>query len=153
MPAVVVLLGVLMSTMASCAGTKTGRPAAASTVPVSSASTSTSGAVTTVTTAASPTTALAVPGATFTTPDAAAKAIFKVWTSGDRAAAGILALAPVAELDKLFAHKALPAAKLRTCDDGSFGPATCFIGNGQGGVSISLTKSGTAWGVITIDSY
>ena len=146
----VMLLVVVIATIASCGAN--GASAGGST---SAPTTSTTSLPVVVTTAPAPTpsSTAAVPAASFPSPGAAAQAIFRVWTAGDRAAAGALALAPAGELDKLFAHKALPAAKLRTCDDGAFGPATCFFGNGQGGVSLTLTRAGTGWSVTNIDAY
>ena len=153
LPSEVMLLVVVVATIASCGAN--GANGASAGLSTSAPSTSTTSLPVVVTTAPAPapSSTAAVPAASFPNPGAAAQAIFRVWTAGDRAAAGALALAPAGELDKLFAHKALPAAKLRTCDDGAFGPATCFFGNGQGGVSLTLTKAGTGWSVINIDAY
>ena len=132
--------------VASC-GT-TGSGSATPTRPITSAATST------IATSA-PATTTTAPAATavFGTPTAAAKALFSRWTAKDRAGAAAFALAPASELDHLFSHAALTGAKLRTCDDGAFGPATCFFGNGQGGVSVTLHRAGTGWSITNIDAY
>lgn len=119
-------------------------------------------AVTTTTTAGPTTTAVldtlppttAPPAvATFPTPTAAGAALFSAWTSGDRAAAGGSNLAPAVELDKLFAVAPLSGVKNRGCDDGEFGSASCFFGNGQGGVNVTLTPAPTGWSIATIDPF
>ncbi len=116
---------------------------------------STSAATSSVTTSppAATTTAAPAPPAVFGNPTAAAKALFARWTAKDRAGAAAFRLAPASELDHLFTHPALAGAKLRTCDDGAFGPATCFFGNGQGGVSVTLHRAGRGWSITNIDAY
>jgi hypothetical protein len=91
--------------------------------------------------------------ATFPSPAAAGTALFSVWTSGDRAGAGALNLAPPAELDELFAASPLPDAKNRGCDDGNFDAASCFFGNGQGGVDVGLVPAAGGWSIATIDPF
>lgn len=91
--------------------------------------------------------------ATFPSPAAAGTALFSAWISGDRAGAGALNLAPPAELDELFAASPLPDAKNRGCDDGDFDAASCFFGNGQGGVDVGLVPAAGGWSIATIDPF
>jgi hypothetical protein len=98
------------------------------------------------------TTTEALPTA-FGSPTAAATALFKAWSTNDRVGADERHLAPRAELDKLFAKPALKGARLRTCDDGAFGKASCFFGNGQGGVDITLLPAGKGWSISLIEAY
>lgn len=87
----------------------------------------------------------------FATPTDAGKELFAVWRSGDGAAAA--GLAQPVEILKLFAVPALPEAKNRGCDDGAFGAANCFFGNGQGGVNVSLVPGPNGWQIDTIEAY
>ena len=128
------------------ATTTTTEPASSSTTDGVTAESST-----TLPTTEAPTTT-AAPTA-FATPADAASALFSAWKSGDSAAAGALLLAPAAELDKLFASPALPEAKNRGCDDGEFGTASCFFGNGQGGVNVLLGGAANGWTVSSIDPF
>jgi len=118
------------------------------------ASTTTTTAVTTtaVPPTEAPTTAPPVVHA-FATPTAAGAALFGAWTKGDRGAAGALQLAPPSELDKLFAASPLASVKNRGCDDGEFGTASCFFGNGQGGVNVTLNPAPGGWAIATIDPF
>lgn len=103
-------------------------------------------------TTAAPTT-VPVPAVDFATPSDAGRALFDVWRSGDRARAGAERLAPAAQLDRLFAAPAAPAAKNRGCDSGSFGSAGCFFINEPGGVNISLVPRGQRWIIETIEPF
>jgi hypothetical protein len=79
--------------------------------------------------------------------------LFGAWTKSDRNGAGALNLAPPAELDKLFAAVPLPSVKNRGCDDGEFGSASCFFGNGQGGVNVTLSPAPGGWSISAIDPF
>lgn len=91
--------------------------------------------------------------AAFPTPAAAGTALYSAWTKGDRAGAGALNLAPPGELDKLFAAAPLAAAKNRGCDDGDFDAASCFFGNGEGGVNVGLVPVAGGWAIATVDPF
>lgn len=130
----------------SKAGSESSRPESTSTAPTTETVPET--AVTLPPTTAPPVVA------SFPTPKDAGAAVYAAWTSSDRAVAGSLGLALPAELDKLFATPPLPAAKNRGCDSGEFGTASCFFGNGQGGVSVTLEPSESGgWSVSAIDPF
>lgn len=111
--------------------------------------TSTSAAVST-TVAPAPTAAPVLQ--TFASPDAAGDALYGAWTTNNKLAA--TTLAPSAELEKLFAAAPRSDVKNRGCDDGEFGTANCFFGNGQGGVNVTLTPAPAGgWSISSIDPF
>ncbi len=147
----VVALAAAAASLAGCsgdseAGPESSRPESTSTAP-------TSEIVPTTAVTLPPTTELPLL-ASFPTPKDAGAAVYAAWTGSDRAVAGSLGLALPAELDKLFATPPLPAAKNRGCDSGEFGTASCFFGNGQGGVNVTLEPSASGgWSVSAIDPF
>lgn len=92
-------------------------------------------------------------GAVFAGPDDAAVALFEAWTTGDEAAAVRAGLGPPDQLAALFATPVDVDVRRRTCSTGEFGVASCFFGNGQGGVNIELEPAGDGWTIVRIDPF
>ena len=143
-----VLAVVALVVVAGCSSAERGADSSTTSRAVA---TTTTEPVTTVATTAPPT--APPPVAAFPTPTAAGAALFGAWTTGDRATAGALNLAPASELDKLYAAAPGPSVKNRGCDDGDFGDASCFFGNGQGGVNVGLVPAAGGWSIATIDPF
>lgn len=151
LPALVALvaLAVVATSCSSDADSDGAAPASTA----ASVTTSTTAPVASTAAPTAPPTSAAPVVATFPTPAAAGTALYSAWTKGERAGAGALNLAPPAELDKLFAAAPLAAAKNRGCDDGDFDAASCFFGNGEGGVNVGLVPAEGGWAVATIDPF